>query len=67
MSIWTLIQTICDVLFVTGFCVVAIRLRRPPKDDPRLSRGRQLLQSNITVLGDLSDCRGQRRLGPAQE
>lgn len=32
-----------------------IRLRRPPQDDPRLSRGLQLLQTKITVLEDLSD------------
>lgn len=31
------------------------RLRRPPQDDPRLSRGLQLLQTKITVLEDLSD------------
>lgn len=31
-----------------------MRLKRPPKDDPRLSRGLQLLQSKITVLEDLS-------------
>lgn len=55
MSIWTLIQIICDVIFAAGFCVVAIRLRRPPKDDPRLSRGLQLLQTKITILEDLSD------------
>jgi hypothetical protein len=55
MSIWTLIQIICDVVFVAGFAVVAIRLRRPPQDDPRLSRGLQLLQTKITILEDLSD------------
>src|SRR3974390_2342837 len=32
-----------------------LRLKRPPQDDPRLSRGLQLLQSKITVLEDLSD------------
>ncbi|NJM10462.1 MAG: DUF2802 domain-containing protein [Bdellovibrionaceae bacterium] len=32
-----------------------MRLRRPPQDDPRLSRGLQLLQTKITVLEDLSD------------
>jgi hypothetical protein len=32
-----------------------LRLRRPPQDDPRLSRGLQLLQTKITVLEDLSD------------
>lgn len=28
---------------------------RPPKDDPRLSRGLQMLQSKIAILSDLSD------------
>src|ERR1700750_3343667 len=47
-------------LFVDSvlFLVIAImwaKLRRPPQDDPRLSRGLQLLQTKITVLEDLSD------------
>ena len=32
-----------------------VRKNRPRKDDPRLSRGLQLLQSKIAVLEDLSD------------
>jgi hypothetical protein len=55
VTIWTLIQIICDVTFMAGFAVVAIRLKRPPQDDPRLSRGLQLLQTKITILEDLSD------------
>ena len=42
------------VLFV-GFLYVMVRLHRRPKDNPRLSRGLQLLQSKIAVLEDLSD------------
>lgn len=38
-----------------GFVAMWMRLRRPPQDDPRLSRGLQLLQTKITVLEDLSD------------
>jgi uncharacterized protein YerC len=33
---------------------MAVRMSRPAKDDPRLSRGLQLLQSKISVLEDLS-------------
>ncbi|MBX2988621.1 MAG: DUF2802 domain-containing protein [Bdellovibrionaceae bacterium] len=35
--------------------VMWVRLSRPAKDDPRLSKGLQLLQSKIAVLEDLSD------------
>ncbi len=38
-----------------GIVALTLRLRRPPQDDPRLSRGLQLLQTKITVLEDLSD------------
>lgn len=55
MSVWTLIQVVCNLLFFAGFAIVAMRLRRPPQDDPRLSRGLQLLQTKITILEDLSD------------
>lgn len=55
MTIWTLIQIMLDLAFVAGFVVIGLRLRRPPQDDPRLSRGLQLLQTKITILEDLSD------------
>ena len=32
-----------------------VRVNRPAKEDPRLSRGLQLLQSKISILEDLSD------------
>jgi hypothetical protein len=38
-----------------GMTAFWLRLKRPPQDDPRLSRGLQLLQTKITVLEDLSD------------
>ncbi len=38
-----------------GVVVLWLRFRRPPQEDPRLSRGLQLLQSKISVLEDLSD------------
>lgn len=52
---WTLIQIVIDIALGVGLFVMWTRLRRPPQDDPRLSRGLQLLQSKITVLEDLSD------------
>jgi hypothetical protein len=55
VSIWTLSQVLFDLILAAGFMAMWWRLRRPPQDDPRLSRGLQLLQTKITVLEDLSD------------
>ena len=52
---WTLIQAVFDIFATLGFFLVIMRMNRAPKDDPRLSRGLQLLQSKISVLEDLSD------------
>ncbi len=55
MSVWTLLQIVFNLLIFSGVTVLWMRSRRPPQDDPRLSRGLQLLQTKITVLEDLSD------------
>lgn len=55
MSIWALLQIVFNLFAVASFAAFWMRLRRPPQDDPRLSRGLQLLQTKITVLEDLSD------------
>jgi hypothetical protein len=55
VSFWYLIQVLVDVLFLASVSVVWFRLNRPAKDDPRLSKGLQLLQSKIAILEDLSD------------
>ena len=55
MSIWTLSQIVFNLVMFVGFVSFWLRLRRPPQDDPRLSKGLQLLQTKITVLEDLSD------------
>jgi len=55
VSLWTLFQVIYNLAMLVGFISMWMRLRRPPQDDPRLSRGLQLLQTKITVLEDLSD------------
>lgn len=55
MSIWALLQIVFDLSVFVGVSALWLRLRRPPQDDPRLSRGLQLLQTKITILEDLSD------------
>lgn len=55
MSIWIFIQIAVDVLLFAGLSIVAFRLLGKPKDDPRLSKGLQLLQSKISVLEDICD------------
>jgi hypothetical protein len=51
----TLIQVVFDIFAALGFFIILMRMSRAPKDDPRMSRGLQLLQSKISVLEDLSD------------
>lgn len=55
MSFWFLLQCLLNLVLLASVVGLWIRLNRPPKDDPRLSRGLQLLQSKIAVLEDLSD------------
>ena len=55
MSFWILAQVFVDLVVLAAIGFIVVRLSRPAKDDPRLSRGLQLLQSKISVLEDLSD------------
>lgn len=55
MSVWNYLQISMDLFFFVGLVVVWMRLNRPAKEDPRMSRGLQLLQSKISILEDLSD------------
>lgn len=55
MSFWFLLQILMNLVLVAAVVGLWIRLNRPAKDDPRLSKGLQLLQSKIAVLEDLSD------------
>lgn len=50
-----LIQIFVDVLFIVGFVLLWLRLKKPPAEDPRLSAGIQVLQNKIAVLEDLGD------------
>jgi hypothetical protein len=55
MSFWVLVQILVNLLLLTSTVILWLKLNRPAKDDPRLSKGLQLLQSKISVLEDLSD------------
>ena len=55
MSFWVLLQVLVNLVLVAAVVGLWFKLNRPAKDDPRLSRGLQLLQSKISVLEDLSD------------
>ena len=55
VSFWNLFQICFDLLVVAAGTVIFIRLNKPAKDDPRLSKGLQILQTKISILEDLSD------------
>ncbi|MCB0393462.1 MAG: DUF2802 domain-containing protein [Bdellovibrionales bacterium] len=55
MTVWVLFQIIFNILLAVGLALTFIRQKKRSADDPRLSRGLQLLQSKISVLEDLSD------------
>ena len=55
MTSGVLVQILFDLLLLAAVAFLWVKLHRPQKDDPRLSRGLQLLQSKIAVLEDLSD------------
>jgi hypothetical protein len=55
VSLWVLVQVLLNLILLAGLGATWVRLKRPPSEDPRLSRGLQLLQSKIAVLEDLSD------------
>lgn len=55
MSIFVIIQWVLMVFLGLAVFILYVRQSKRPKDDPRLSRGLQLLQSKIAVLEDLSD------------
>ena len=55
MTSGVLIQVLVDLILLAAIAFLWVKLNRPQKDDPRMSRGLQLLQSKIAVLEDLSD------------
>lgn len=55
MGFVQLSQWMILLLTAAGLAALWVKNLRPPKDDSRLSKGLQLLQSKIAVLEDLSD------------
>lgn len=55
MSFWGLVQLFLDLVLVALAGFMWVKLNRPAKDDPRLSKGLQLLGSKISIMEDLSD------------
>ena len=55
MSTWVLPAIAVQIFLVLSVVILWLRQARKPKDDPRLTRGLQLLQSKIAVLEDLSE------------
>lgn len=55
MSFTIFLQVFFNIAVLTAVFVIFARLRRPAKDDPRMSKGLQLLSSKIAVLEDLND------------
>lgn len=55
MAIPTLFIVFVGLVLSLAVAILWIKVHRPPKEDPRLSRGLQMLQNKIAVLEDLSD------------
>lgn len=55
MTTTTLFFAFYALALTLAVAILWIKSNRPAKEDPRLSRGLQLLQSKISVLEDLSD------------
>jgi hypothetical protein len=55
MAIPTLFIVFTGLVLSLAIVILWIKVHRPPKEDPRLSRGLQMLQNKIAVLEDLSD------------
>lgn len=55
MNGWAIFQFVLNLALVAVGVAIYVRAKRPRKDDPRLSKGLQLLQSKIAILEDLSD------------
>lgn len=55
MTALVLVAVVFNIFVALAVAILWVRMLRPPKEDPRLSRGLQLLQSKISVMEDLSD------------
>ncbi|MFN8945333.1 MAG: hypothetical protein ACK5WZ_12020 [Pseudobdellovibrionaceae bacterium] len=54
MGFWVLVLVIFDILLLFGFILIWGKIIRSKEDDPRLSRGLQMLSSKLAILEDLS-------------
>ena len=52
---WVFVQLFLNITFAVTIFILWARLARSPKEDPRLSKGLQILQTKISILEDLSD------------
>ena len=55
MNIWFFIQLSANIALGGAIFLLWSKFQKPAKEDPRLSKGLQLLQSKIAILEDLSD------------
>ena len=55
MFVWIVVQIFLNLALIIGGCILWAKLSRPAKEDPRLSRGLQVLQGKISILEDLSN------------
>lgn len=55
MSLFNLLMALVNTLCLVGFAILWSRFQRPPKEDPRLQRSFNTLQSKLSILEDLSD------------
>ncbi|MGE0634431.1 MAG: hypothetical protein AB7O96_18590, partial [Pseudobdellovibrionaceae bacterium] len=54
-GVGSLFMILVNLGLVAAVVALWVKLHRPAKEDPRLSKGLQLLQSKIAILEDLSD------------
>lgn len=55
MNFWFLVQIFINIVLFSLCGFLWFKLNRPQKDDPRMSRGLQILGSKISILEDLAD------------
>ena len=62
LSFTIIAQILFNVVVLAGMGILFLKIFRPQKDDPKISKALQLLQSKIAVLEDLSD-RTEKQVG----
>lgn len=54
VSLWILTQIVVNIFFLAVLSAIWLRQKLKPQDDPRLSKGLQMVSSKIAILDDLS-------------